>query len=471
MRYVILVGACERDNFGDIACAEITAKVLQPFPVLKAAMLSSDMRAYGGGFVVSAGALKRVSARSIGIAAVVFCGGETLGCDATGGLVMNLPGHDAGTLLGMPEPWRARALCATVVGAAPFAYVLHPDDILAAPNNDAPLIYHSVGGTRLADVAREPELCGPLQAALQKARHVSVRDATTQRSLSQLFGIDARLCPDTGFAMRRVMGTEIAAASAREPARSLEGLGRYIVFQANVGALSSVGLPQAAARLREIARRAEAAIVLQPSGTAFGHDSLEQLAELGTLLRDGRAPVPCRVQGARDFVAQAAVIGKAACWIGTSLHGRITALAMRVPAVSFANPKVEAMVETWETEPLPYEVGWDQVADATQSAMRNDPARLDRMASALEDKAVQGLEEVRALASRSLGMSAGDGATPSEATLASLIEENRYLRAENFKLAAELRRSAENGRRLRSMTRRLVGPVRAVSRTIISLFF
>src|SRR5262249_10481947 len=152
-------------------------------------------------------------------------------------------------------------------------------------------------------------------------------------------------------------------------------------------------------------------------------------------------------------------------------HGRITAMAMRVPAVSFANPKVEAMVETWETEPLPYEVGRDQLADATQSAMRTDPARLDRMASALEDKAMQGLEEVRALTSRSLGISADNGANPSEATLACLIEENHYLRAENFRLTAELRRSAENGRGLRSIARRLVGPVRAVARTIISSLF
>src|SRR5262249_17618983 len=92
--------------------------------------------------------------RAIGIAAVVVCGGETLGCDATGGLAMNLPGQDAGALLGMPKPWRARALSATVMGAAPFAYVLHPDDILSAPSDDAPLIYHSVGGARLADLAR-----------------------------------------------------------------------------------------------------------------------------------------------------------------------------------------------------------------------------------------------------------------------------------------------------------------------------
>jgi hypothetical protein len=51
--------------------------------------------------------------------------------------------------------------------------------------------------------------------------------------------------------------------------------------------------------------------------------------------------------------------GHAVCCIGSSLHGRIAAISMRVPTVTFANPKIKAEVETWETEPLPYEVGWD----------------------------------------------------------------------------------------------------------------
>jgi hypothetical protein len=39
--------------------------------------------------------------------------------------------------------------------------------------------------------------------------------------------------------------------------------------------------------------------------------------------------------------------GASVDFLGTSLHGRIAAIAMRVPTVNFENYKVKVMVETW----------------------------------------------------------------------------------------------------------------------------
>ena len=286
--------------------------------------------------------------------------------------------------------------------------------------------------------------------------------------LSDLLGIDAQLCPDAGFALRRVLGDEIAVASQRESVKSVAGLGRYIVFQANVDLLSAIGLPQAADRLGEVAERTKTAIVLQPSGTAFAHDSLQQLTALGALIREGRSGVHACVQRDRNFLVQAAVIGHAVCWIGSSLHGRIAAISMRVPTVSFANPKVKAEVETWETEPLPYEVGWDQLADATQSAVRTTSASLDRVALPLEEKAMRGLEQVQTLASGPQEISDAESTSLRRAVLVSLVEENRHLRTENLRLTVELNQVTAHQRRLQSIARRLTAPVRAISRMIFS---
>jgi len=161
MRYVALVGAFERDNFGDVACAAITAKVLQPLPVLRAGMLSADMRATGSGPVAAARALRPSPA------AIVFCGGETLACDAADGLAMNLDERHATAFLSMPPQARARGVRATTLADEfSFAYVLRADQMLPL-SADAPLIYHSVGGTNLAEVAQRRELRQELQTSLR----------------------------------------------------------------------------------------------------------------------------------------------------------------------------------------------------------------------------------------------------------------------------------------------------------------
>jgi hypothetical protein len=121
--------------------------------------------------------------------------------------------------------------------------------------------------------------------------------------------------------------------------------------------LSSSGLSDAAERIAEMAERIQTAVVLQPTGTAFSHDSLSQLAALGALIATRHPHIRTYLQRNRNFLVQIAVIANALAWIGTSLHGRIAAIVMRVPAVNFENCKVKAMVETWEGhDPLPYEV-------------------------------------------------------------------------------------------------------------------
>jgi hypothetical protein len=195
---------------------------------------------------------------------------------------------------------------------------------------------------------------------------------------------------------------------------------------------------------------------------------LQQLTTLGALIREGRSGVHACVQKDRNFLVQAAVIGHAVCCIGSSLHGRIAAISMRVPTVSLANPKVKAEVETWETEPLPYEVGWDQLADATQSAVRTNSASLDRVALPLEEKAMRGLEQVRTLASGPQETSNAESTSLRRGVLVSLVEENRHLRTENFRLTVELNQINAHQRRLQLIARRLTAPVRAISRMIFS---
>jgi hypothetical protein len=470
MRFAVLIGAHERDNFGDIASSAIMARVLRPLPIVNASILSSDARGLGGEVVVAARALKLIP-RKLGYAnAVIFFGGETLACDARGGLAMNLAEPEAGVFVRLKREMQARAFRAMTAGdfEAP-AYVLPADDVLPRWNKGAPIIYHSVGGTELATFVKRGEHRRTLETHLKQASSISVRDGRTRALLFQLFGIKAQLFPDNAFALRHVLGDDIAAASEREPVVAARALGPYLVFQASARFLRASGLARAAARIGDIAERMRTSVVLQPAGLAWGHDDGKQLTRLGAMIAQAHPRVRTFVQRDRDFLVQTAVIAKAVVWIGTSLHGRIAAISMRVPAVSFQNAKIKATVETWEDELLPYDVTWDRLADATHAAVRTDPESLHTLASRLETESMNGLEHVRTLA---LSGAPPEQAEDNEALLqimvASLAEENEYLRMENFKLLEQIAYPTRAQRLLHTVLQsarwRLGAPLRVASR-------
>jgi hypothetical protein len=360
---------------------------------------------------------------------------------------MNLSEGDANRVLQMPPEMRARAIRRmTMQSAESLAYVQRARDIFPDQSIDTPIIYHSVGGTALSQVTKDTKLRDLLQSSLRKATYVSVRDKQTQVQLSELLGIRAELSPDTSFALKRVLGDEIAGASDLEPVRQIKALGPYVVFQSNTQFLSSAGLPYAAQRIAEMADRIQTAVVLQPTGTAFSHDSMSQLAALGTLIATKYPHIRTYLQRNRNFLVQIAVIANALAWIGTSLHGRIAAIAMRVPAVNFENYKVKAMVETWEQhDALPYEVTWDRLTDATLTALSVDSGRLEALACGLEEAAMEGLRKVRELAlSGAAKDPVGADACMQQALLASLLEENRTLRHENLTLLSELAQRSQD---------------------------
>jgi hypothetical protein len=399
---------------------------------------------------------------------------------------MNLLEADANRLLHMSADMRARAIRVMAMQSAEsLAYVRRPEDLLPDQSVNTPVIYHSVGGATLSQVLHNVALRDSLESSLRKATYISVRDSRTRALLSELFGIRAELSPDASFALRSVLGDEIAAVSDLEPIRQVKALGPYVVFQSNSQFLSSAGLSDAAERIAEMAERIQTAVVLQPTGTAFSHDSLSQLGALGALIATRHPRIRIYLQRNRNFLVQIAVIANALAWIGTSLHGRIAAIAMRVPAVNFENYKVKVMVETWEAhDSLPYEVTWDRLTDATLTALGVDSGRLEALARGLEEAAMEGLRKVRELAlSGAAKDPVGADACMPQALLASLLEENRTLRQENLTLLSELAqrpqdsaaesllKELEQARKAndalqRSTSWRMTAPLRAIGRSI-----
>src|SRR5690606_9412329 len=187
---VILFGAFDRHNFGDLLFPHVLAALLPGRELKYAGLASRDLRPHGGHRVEAVG---RVIAGLAGQpATLVHVGGELLTCDAWQAAVMLSTHGDAQRVVArldaLPRErmdWARGVLGTDALGPYAISRERHP--------GLASVRFHAVGGVGLNDAPAG--LRAEVLAALATADDVSVRDAQTQAVLAKA-GIAARLLPD-----------------------------------------------------------------------------------------------------------------------------------------------------------------------------------------------------------------------------------------------------------------------------------
>jgi hypothetical protein len=333
---LILFGACDRHNLGDLLFPHIAAALLAPREVVVAGLAERDLTQYGGHRVRAIGAVLR----EFPGAPVIHAGGELLCCDAWEAAVMLLPPEEAPGVIarydGRPERFEwARDF----FGRADLApYCLGQSQ---SPQHGA-RIFLGVGGVDLD--RRDLALRGEVLAKLRAADWVGVRDSLTLAHLAAA-GIVATLMPDPA-----VLTAELFGGRIRERAESGEVAALCAAFPQGFLAVqfaASFGDDATLARVvtglaREAAGRG---IVFFRAGAAPWHDDLDTY-------RRAAARLPgARVFESLDIWDICALIASSAGFAGSSLHGRIVAEAFGVPVPEGIVPiglKVAAWRETWK---------------------------------------------------------------------------------------------------------------------------
>jgi hypothetical protein len=375
---VILFGAFDRHNFGDLLLAHVAAALLRGRELHFAGLATRDLRPFGGHAVT---ALAELAAGWGGRpAALLQVGGEVLSCTAWQAAVMLQPGAELQPLIRHLEarPAERQAWVRRTIGYDAQAPYLAPRALFRGPLR---WIGTGLGGVELQHCARS--LRAEVLATLAAADDLSVRDAATQAQL-QAAGIAARLVPDPAVMVAALFGARIRGHARRgEVARLRAAFPQgWIAAQCSADFGDDSTLDALAAQLEDAAVRAGSAVVLWRAGAAPWHDDAEVLARLAARLR--RAPVH-RFASLRLWDL-CALLASARAFAGSSLHGRIVATAFARPRVSLRLPgsgKVEAWAGTWEAPGLPTSVGVDGLAEALRQALAVDPARLRRHARAL----------------------------------------------------------------------------------------
>ncbi len=383
---VLLVGAYERDNFGDLLFLLQTEQYLTHADVTAAAPFPGDMTRLLDRKIPAFGPLLEKQAYDC----VWTVGGEVGGTSFGGAFRMSNPAgvvraYDAAS------PEEQDDIVRRLSGRTPLEGPYLPRPTAYPPNAATPSVVHSAGVASIAGLSHAMQ-AERLQA-LKEADRITVRDEMSADLLAA-HGIPHQLGPDLVHTL----------AMTRPQVRPAEP--DVALVQVSDPHLRKVGHEAFAEALARSTNLAPYRIRMFVAGTAPGHDSVESYERI---VEHVRKIVPDRniaISPARRPLDLVDEIAAAGLWIGLSLHGRIVASAYEVPRISLEKRKLDVYSQTWDAE-MPYGVTPETLDDAVAEAL--SPAVIARAGTVGEDLARAADEDVRAAVAAAL---CGEGCSP-----------------------------------------------------------
>lgn len=356
-----MVGAYERDNFGDLLFLLVTEQYLPDAEVVAAAPFSADMNALLDRDVRAYGPLLR----SEEFDAIWTVGGQVGGIDLHAAYRMSVPAEVYRQYQRSSEDEQARLL-RRAVGDVPVVSPYIPAPLAYPSNAGAITVLNSVGldGVRVANPYRREELI----SVLRGGTFISVRDMPSSEYLSSL-GIEHRLVPDAVHAISRLRPAEPDPSSD------------VAIVQASGGIIRKLGAAKLAEAIATSAQLRDLRIRFLMAGAATGHDSVDNYRDLIDRIRRIEPDLDLGIIEDRrpwdlvDHIRRARVV------ISSSLHVRIVASSYGVPRVTFERNKPTKYAQTWDPG-MPYGVTAAKLDQAVGSALAlaGDPDELARSA-------------------------------------------------------------------------------------------
>lgn len=368
---LVLFGAFDRHNFGDLLFPHLLTALLPVYRFEYAGLATRDLRACGGHDVKALSDCGGAPPSHL-----IHVGGELLTCSAYQAAVMLLDPAEASAAIARYDDdgagaarWAARELGTTRA----MPYVAGREGL--APGGR--LIFNAVGGVEwpALPAARKRDAL----AALRQADWVSVRDHLTRDALAA-DGVHAALCPDPAVMVAQCFGEPIRGRQQQGAVRAMrEAFPQgYLACQFSADFGDEATLDGLARGLSRIAAESGLGLVLFRAGAAPWHDD----ARLYEALQRRLPPGVARRFGSLHLWDICALIAASRGFAGSSLHGRIVALAFGLPRVSLLPPqqgarpdKRRAFAETWEPPSIPRSVAVDGIESALMRAL-SLPARL-----------------------------------------------------------------------------------------------
>ncbi len=375
----ILFGAFDRHNFGDLLFPHIAAALLAENNPVFAGLVERDLRACGGHQVEAlAGLAARWRDRPVNI---VHAGGELLTCSAWEAAVMTLPRDEAQEIIARCDAHSSEAQewAQAKLGLAALAPYTVQRSLFPQTQS---VIYNAVGGVDLDryDAVFRTEVL----TKLREADAVGVRDRITRAQLHEA-GIRTRLMPDSAVMLAELFGDDIHKRAAEgETSEMLRAFPQgYLAVQFSADFGDDATLQEIAAQLHALVRSTGYGIVFFCAGIAPWHDDPDCYRRLAAHM-----PSPSvRLFNSLDAWDICALISASRGYLGSSLHGRIVAMAFGLPRLNLVHDvqhsKQASYASTWEDSGIPVAVQVPGIAQGMQEALATDAPRRMRKAAEL----------------------------------------------------------------------------------------
>lgn len=377
---LILFGAFDRHNLGDLLLGKVAQALMFPRPVVFAGLAARDLTSVGGMRVRPICELAHEWGGRP--ADIVHVGGEILTCSLYEAAVMLLADENARIVISRhdSDPFSRHAWAVAELGLdQPIAYQLPP----ALFRNCRFVGYLGAGGVGLSTFPAK--IRDAVVEKLSASKFVWVRDTTTHRTLKSL-GVISLLAPDPCELVARIFGGVI-----QEKSESSETMvGRYpdgylaVQFSADFG--DDATLDAIGRGLCRIQREQNCHIVFFRAGAAPWHDSLAVYSRLISRI----AGLDATIFDSLHVPDLCALLAESSGFIGSSLHGRIIAEAFGRVAVSLVRgdpslSKVGIYVDSWHPE-RGGTVAHAGLLDSVFRSAREDAACRSQQSSGLPDR-------------------------------------------------------------------------------------
>ena len=353
-RRLILFGAFDRHNFGDLLLARCAAAGARG-EIVFAGLAARDLRTVDGYRTLALA--DAVAAFGNEDADFVHVGGELLTTTAWEAAVMLQPPTDASRIVTLHDrnPDARAAWARSVLGTTRrLPYVVAREELPARWRTH----FRAVGGVAFDTLpaAERDEVLG----ALRSASTLAVRDRTTLDALRRA-GLDPELLPDPAAATSRLLGATIRQRGHVGEIAALQASMRsWIAVQLAAEWGDDATLDRVAPLLLAASAERNAGIVLFRAGLAPWHDDLDTLGRLADRLG---ARCPLAILESPRVLDICALLAGACAYVGTSLHGWIVAHAFGLPArclVRSVADKAACYTDTWCETPRQWRTSRDE---------------------------------------------------------------------------------------------------------------
>lgn len=389
---IAILAAIDRYNYGDLLFPLILREYLQNIEGVNIGyygLVDADFESCGSIKTRSFSEFYEQYAKSSQPNIVIIGGGCVIGCQA-GKLysflrptpMLNLYSL-LSRILHLPDP--ANAIARKKLNIKWGRYPLCP----AKVNDKTLLIYNAVGDK----FKPYPDLI----SNFRDAKYFSVRNSKLYDSLEAVLEKSKlALCPDSATVMSLIWPQEKLRDMASDDVTDIlsNHKGGYIVFQAKLKMMRRIKTIKR--QLIRLYNETGLPIILLPIGRAHRHEDDVLLNEL-----DRQLDIPTRLANVMHINDVMCLIAHSKLFIGSSLHGNITAMSYAVPHLGIGNiSKVDQYLKHWDTEPNKTmgTVSLSRICEGARIVLQqSDKEKLIANAERLSRLSSQSLEDIAAI--------------------------------------------------------------------------